>query len=236
MTALLIAHRGLSADYPENTRLAFNKAWQCGCDGIELDIQITKDQQVVVHHDASTLRTTQQSYLISAANWTDIAELNAGQNQRIPLLVAVIAEVPKGKLVQIEVKEDIEQLAPVIDLLMRLRSDIKLQIISFDCDKLIDIQAQIRGLAHMACLLVYNVEKPAIPDPIAFAKKYGLAGLDVDYRLATDELINDMKKQQLKIGTWTVNDTNTAKVLISRGVDMIASDIADKIMRPLRRS
>ena len=47
----VIAHRGYSGKYPENTMLAFEKAVEAGCDEIELDVHITKDGQVVVCHD-----------------------------------------------------------------------------------------------------------------------------------------------------------------------------------------
>lgn len=50
---LIFAHRGFSALYPENTMLAFQKAAETGADGIELDVQLTKDLEVVVIHDES---------------------------------------------------------------------------------------------------------------------------------------------------------------------------------------
>lgn len=54
----IVAHRGLSAEYPENTMLSFSKAVETGCDGIELDVQLTKDGQIVVIHDETVDRTT----------------------------------------------------------------------------------------------------------------------------------------------------------------------------------
>ena len=54
---LNIAHRGYSAKYPENTLLAFQKALDAKCQGIELDIQLTKDGQVVIFHDLELGRT-----------------------------------------------------------------------------------------------------------------------------------------------------------------------------------
>ena len=52
------AHRGFSGKYPENTMLAFRKALEAGADGIELDVQLTKDGEPVVIHDEKTDRTT----------------------------------------------------------------------------------------------------------------------------------------------------------------------------------
>ena len=55
---LIYAHRGYSAKYPENTMLAFQKAEEVGADGIELDVQLTKDGEIVVIHDEKVNRTT----------------------------------------------------------------------------------------------------------------------------------------------------------------------------------
>ena len=52
------AHRGFSGKYPENTMLAFRKALECGADGIEMDVQLTKDGELVVIHDERVDRTT----------------------------------------------------------------------------------------------------------------------------------------------------------------------------------
>ena len=55
---LNFGHRGFSGNYPENTLLAFSKAIEAGCDGIELDVHLTKDGEVVVIHDETVDRTT----------------------------------------------------------------------------------------------------------------------------------------------------------------------------------
>ncbi len=52
------AHRGFSGKYPENTMLAFEKAVEAGADGIELDVQLTKDGEIVIIHDETIDRTT----------------------------------------------------------------------------------------------------------------------------------------------------------------------------------
>ena len=54
----VFAHRGFSGKYPENTMLAFKKAAEVGCYGIELDVQLTKDDEIVIMHDETIDRTT----------------------------------------------------------------------------------------------------------------------------------------------------------------------------------
>ena len=55
---LNFAHRGFKSKYPENTMLAFVKAYEEGADGIEFDVHLTKDNEIVIMHDENTLRTT----------------------------------------------------------------------------------------------------------------------------------------------------------------------------------
>ena len=57
----VMAHRGYSGKYPENTMLAFQKAVEVGCDGIELDVQLTRDGVLVIIHDERIDRTTDRS-------------------------------------------------------------------------------------------------------------------------------------------------------------------------------
>ena len=71
------AHRGFSGQYPENTMLAFKKAWEAGADGIELDVQMTKDGQVVVIHDEKVDRTTNGSGNVRDLTLAELRKLDA---------------------------------------------------------------------------------------------------------------------------------------------------------------
>lgn len=230
-----IAHRGLSVAFPENTHAAFDAAWGADCDGIELDIQVTKDAKVIVFHDADTQRVTGQNHVIAESNWQDLQTLNVVSSQQpmisnesIPLLSDVVAKMPPGKIIQIEIKQQIDNMTAVIAELSRLRHDIEVQIISFDTDKLLQIR---RELPHLSCYLVMDAENqhPNIEQCIDFAVKRGLRGLDCHYPLATPELVHQAHINDLAVATWTVNDSNVAQSLIERGVRYIASDIADEL-------
>ena len=62
----VFGHRGFSGEYPENTMLAFQKAVEAGCEGIELDVQLTKDLVPVIMHDEKVDRTTDgNGYIIT---------------------------------------------------------------------------------------------------------------------------------------------------------------------------
>lgn len=235
MTTKIIAHRGLSGRFPENTHIAFNAAWAAGCDGIELDIQVTKDTHVIVIHDPDTARTTGEKLVIKDTLWSDLQHLDTGQGgkggsdkfcEHIPLLSDVIARMPTGKIIQIEIKQQIDNMAAVISELSEIREDITVQIISFDADKLLRVRQQ---LPHLDCFLIIDEHSTAINNPVDFATLHGLRGLDIHHTMITNELSEHMQNNHLQIACWTVNDTNTAKQLIQKGVQFIAGDYADSL-------
>lgn len=230
-----IAHRGLSGRFPENTHAAFRAAWETDCDGIELDIQVTKDGKVVVIHDPDTLRTAGKKYIIANTNYADLMHLNVavggkegnGQlDECIPLLHDVITEMPSGKLIQIEIKHQIGNMDAVITELSTLRSDIDVQIISFDPKKLLHVR---EVLPQLNTFLVMDKALPAIDDRIVFAVENGLAGLDMDYEMADADYVQSVLEEGLQVAHWTVNDVSMAHKLIAQGAQFIASDFADTL-------
>lgn len=86
---LCIAHRGASFDYPENTLLAYRRAIEAGVDYIELDVQVTRDGELIVMHDETLDRTTNGMGFIHATPLAQIRELDAGRGERVPLLSEV---------------------------------------------------------------------------------------------------------------------------------------------------
>ena len=77
----VIAHRGWSGKYPENTMLAFRSAVDAGCDGIELDVHLSRDGEVMIIHDEKLLRTTGLSGLVSDFTRAELERMNAGKTK-----------------------------------------------------------------------------------------------------------------------------------------------------------
>lgn len=120
---LVIAHRGSRGTHPENTLPAFQEALQVKADGIELDVHLTKDQELVVIHDETVDRTTNGYGEIQELTLTEIKELDAGswfsekfKGTTIPTLqeVLMLLETEKFKgLLNIEIKTDKIQYAGI---------------------------------------------------------------------------------------------------------------------------
>lgn len=234
-----IAHRGLSGRFPENTHIAFNAAWAAGCDGIELDIQVSKDGKVIVIHDPDTARTAGEKHLIKDSNWADLQHLDVGQGgkggsnrfcEKIPLLSDVVGRMPTEKIIQIEIKHQIENMDAVIaelSALSALREDIYPQVISFDPDKIRQVK---QALPHLVCFLVMDKRYPDITDRVGFAVDNTLDGLDMDYQMATPEFVREVLDAGLQVAHWTVNNNEDAKRLIAQGASFIAGDFADELL------
>lgn len=150
MGQLLIGHRGASADAPENTLSAFNLAWQRGADGVEGDFCLSADGHIVCIHDKDTERVAGVKHVVKETTLDELRKLEVGswkdekwRGEKIPTLKEVLATVPQGKKIFIELKIGPEIVKP----LQRVLSDSRLRdeqiiIISFDdqtiaaCEKL----------------------------------------------------------------------------------------------------
>ncbi|MBB06738.1 MAG: glycerophosphodiester phosphodiesterase, partial [Roseibacillus sp.] len=107
----IVAHRGASGEAPENTLPAFNLAWKQKADAIEGDFHLTKDGKIVCFHDLNTRKLTGRNLTLSKTTYPELKGLDAGAwknkkfaGTRIPLLEDVLATVPPGKKIYIEIK------------------------------------------------------------------------------------------------------------------------------------
>jgi glycerophosphoryl diester phosphodiesterase len=100
----VIAHRGASADAPENTLAAFQLALEYGADGIELDVMLSLDGQLVVIHDDTVNRTTDGSGRVRDMTLEELQAFNAGNGQKIPSLSEVFDLFGGKFLINIELK------------------------------------------------------------------------------------------------------------------------------------
>ena len=109
----IMGHRGVRALYPENTMLSFRKAVEYGLDGIETDVHLTTDGQLVLHHDEMLERTTNGTGNIETYSYADLRKLDAGikfnekyAGQYIPRLEELLELVQDTKMVlNVEMKD-----------------------------------------------------------------------------------------------------------------------------------
>jgi glycerophosphoryl diester phosphodiesterase len=104
-TALIIGHRGASADAPENTLAAFHLAREQGAEGIELDVQLSADGWPMVMHDNDVARTTNGQGKVSGLKLADLKGLAVAGGQQIPTLAEVFEQLGPDFLYNVELKD-----------------------------------------------------------------------------------------------------------------------------------
>ena len=102
----VLGHRGYRAKYPENTLLAFGKAFEVGADGIECDVQKCRDGHYIIIHDDKIDSVSKESGKVAQMSLPDLKKVDIGDGQRIPELEEFLKFLPKDKFINIELKEE----------------------------------------------------------------------------------------------------------------------------------
>ena len=232
---LWISHRGESYDAPENTMRAFRLAWERDTDGIELDIRLTADGQVVCIHDAETGRIGDKNLVIAETDYNDLLTVDLGEEERIPLLSQVFAEAPDDKIIYIEIKTGTEILSPLQELINNSSVPAEmLKIIDFENANLIECK---KILPHIEAYLLSSVyidedNENLAPLPkklLQMKKQSGVDGFDLGAcESITKEYLTALRQndKNMKIAVWTINDIPKAQQFVKLGVDAITSDRA----------
>jgi glycerophosphoryl diester phosphodiesterase len=234
--AEIIAHRGASADAPENTLAAFHLAWEQKADAIELDVYATRDGKIAVIHDPNTKRTTGLNRKVDAQTMDELRKLDAGawkadrwKGERIPSLDEVLAVMPAGKRVFVEIKcgpEILPELARVVAASPCKPNQVA--IIGFGHETMKQAKALLPE--HEVSWVVKPEKnsagrKPSVEELIQKARDAGLDGLDLDQSFPIDAAFaSKVREAKLKLYVWTVDSPKTAKALVAAGVDGITTN------------
>ncbi len=224
------AHRGASADAPENTLAAFALALSGDADGIELDAQRAASGEAVVIHDESLARTTGHPALVTQTPWARIRALDAGawkadrfRGERVPLLAEVLEAFPR--LVNVELKcdrpDDGGLTAEVVRVIRTARAEDRVLLSSFNPICLL----QARRIApRIARALLFEKQqrwklRAAFAAPIV-----GACALHPEHVLATPERVSRWLARGYSVGCWTVDDPEAAARLYASGVGGIITN------------
>jgi glycerophosphoryl diester phosphodiesterase len=220
---LRIGHRGARAYAPENTLLSFKKAIEIGVDAIELDVRKTKDNQIVVIHDADVKRTTDGEGLVSELTLKEIKSFSAGEGEKIPTLQEALVFLDKKVKVFVELKETgIEE--AVLFVVHELGLEKNIVIVSFLEESL----RRVRDLdKDIETGLIYAKHK----NPIKAALELKSNFLFALYRFTHTTNVAKAHESGLKIIVWTINKPEEVEEYVKKGVDGVASDKPDILMR-----
>jgi glycerophosphoryl diester phosphodiesterase len=229
-----IAHRGASGSFPENTRLAFQKAIEARADMIELDCQLSQDGHVVVFHDEKLARITKAPGSVGQTSLAQLKQLDMGgwlnrsfRGERIQTLEEVVALINGSCRLCIDIKQFSGSPAGIELKLLFIFSHFdyldRVIFSSFDYRCL----GRVRELAPQVRVgLIYG--KGVTEDPIAVADCLGAASIHVQKELASREFLQRAWYAGLDVFVWTVNDVSAMERFASLGVQGIFSDFPER--------
>jgi glycerophosphoryl diester phosphodiesterase len=248
---IVVAHRGASAQAPENTMEAFRLGVEAGADAIELDVHLTADGQLAVIHDETLDRTTDRTGPVAGLTMDDIREADAGatfartddsgypfagRGMRVPTLPEVLDWLPDGIGLVVEIKARAAADAVVEALRAHpVRDDGRLAVISFD-EAAIE---RVHELDHRTKTGYLLVPTQPIPPALVWATEHGHAGVhpwDGDLGADPGPILELARAYGREVGCYVVNDPDRMRFLASAGLWGFVTDVPDVAREALGRT
>lgn len=244
----IIGHRGSSYLAPENTLSAFKLGWQENTT-CELDVQGTLDGRLAVIHDDSTQRTTGINFKVADHSLGELQKLDAGvfkggrwKGEKIPSLEEVIAAMPAGKRLLIEIKTGpgaVPELARVI------RASGKAKQILIHSFYPLACAAARKAFPRIPVYLLIKSQRNlltrawlyTVDEAILLSREIGLEGIGANNTaLVNAAAVQKVHANGLKLNIWTVDRVNEAKKLMAMGVDGIITNRPGWLRAQLRQA
>lgn len=229
-TFKLIAHRGASAEAPENTLVAMHQAVEIGVDFIEFDVRLTRDGIPVIFHDASLARTTtsRKALHICDLNFEQIRELDAGSwfdpkfsGEKIPTLEEVLQAKFKPSRLMIEIKSSYQPASKITEKTLEVIEKTKFNPDSFVIGSmsLSIIEELQRQAPH---LNIIGIAEKAQNIAIFLERNINLMALW--YKLLDPSLIEFLHKRNVEVWSFTIDDPKVASSLQACSIDGIITN------------
>ena len=239
----VVAHRGISGTFPENTLAAFTCACETpGIDMIELDVRLTKDDQVLVLHDRTLQRTSTGNGAARGYSVDEIKEFDAGSwfdpsfaEERIPTLHEVLALVDKRRWINIELKSDFffpekhELLEHKVLQTVREHGYQDHVLYSSFNHRMVAAMKRLDPRARTGVLYSFYRDYGRMPSKLA--RRVGAEVFVCAKHELTRRMVDDARQSGLAVYVYTLNSTAAIGKMIEMGVDGILSDIADDIVK-----
>ncbi len=238
---MIWAHRGASGDAPENTMAAFELAVEQGAHGIELDVHLSRDGQVVVAHDERVDRVSDGTGAIAAMTLEQLRALNFSKvipgfrETKIPTLLEVFRRMADTNLwVNVELKTNIEAYPGIEEKCIRLARETgmekRLLFSSFNHHSLLRIK---RIDPSIPCGILYD---NIMVRPWEYAKVLGFEALHPHYfELRVPGEVEESRVAGIRINTWTVNEESDLREVAARGPHGIITNYPRRALEVIGR-
>lgn len=223
----VIAHRGAKGYVSENTIPAFERALEMGVHGVELDVHLSSDGEIMVFHDAHTDRLTGVPGTVKDLSLAQLRRLKVDLHHTVPTLAEVLEAIDRKCLVNIELKAGAAA-KPVADLLARYVAEKSwpyelFLVSSFDWPAL----QQLRNINAEIPLGVLT--ETDLDLAIGFAKSIRAETLHPYFHLLNEETVAKINAENLPIYAWTVNMPEDIARIKSLDVSGIITDYPDRV-------
>ncbi len=229
MPCIIEAHRGDSANAPENTLAAFQRAIGLGAAWIELDVHPSLDGELMVIHDDTVDRTTNGSGAVGQMPAAALASLDAGAwfappfaGERIPRLVEVLElVVPTQTRLNVEIKASppglpVDVPHQIVDLFRHFGLERQCVVSSFDLAALLRVRAR---APEIPLALIGNG-----PEILPLACRHRLPWVHANHQTLNRALVDQAHHHGLRVNTWTVDDPATLPTWNGMGVDKLCTN------------
>jgi glycerophosphoryl diester phosphodiesterase len=239
---LTFAHRGASATAPENTLAAFELAVEHGADGIEFDIQLTRDGVPIICHDFSVDKTTDHQGKVSDFALSEIKEMDAGAwfgpefaGERIPTLDELIDAVGHRLLLNLELKTAAVKangLEEAVAVIIR-QSDLYDRIIVSSFNPLA-LRRLHRLDPRIDLGLLYALNMPHYLRNAWARHLIDCQAMHPHYEMVDERYMRWAREHGYRVNVWTVDDPDVMHRLIALGVDVVITNTPAVLRNILR--
>lgn len=228
----VFAHRGFSSKYPDNTMPAFNASVDLGVDGIEIDIQFTANNKIVISHDERLDDTTGVKGFIFSSTYDELLKLNFANSHpdfphtKIPLL-SELFDILKSTniLLNIELKNSVIPYdgleKAVINMAKRYNMTDRIILSSFNHNSMVKAK---EICSDVQTALLYT---GVLHDAIGYTKKCKADAIHPLFWTVKEDLLMDCMKNNIIVRPWTVDIPEYMEKMIAAGVDSIITNYPD---------
>ena len=229
----ILGHRGAAGTLPENTLLAFAKSLEFGADGLEFDVQLSRDGEVVICHDERVDRTSDGIGWLKDFTLKELKQLNFGGafrlNTPIPTLEELL-DMIKGRpvILNVEIKTGLMEYPGIVNKVTGLLEKYKLTeqsiISSFEHKTIAEV---IRNHPGFATGLLYDC---GLIEPWLYAQQIGARYLHPHYAFVTPELVRESHARGINVHTWTVDESWAMERAAESKVDMVITNYPERFI------
>ncbi|MEP6947132.1 MAG: glycerophosphodiester phosphodiesterase family protein [Acidobacteriota bacterium] len=240
---LIIGHRGASAHAPENTLAAFQMAIAAGADGIEFDVQLSRDGVPMVIHDATLERTGGRPEAVADLTADELASVDAGswfgpkfRGERIPTLSEVLELCRGMRRIYIELKVNVPDFAPLAAAVCdTIRSSPDLPQMIVKSFRLGAIPLVRQSLPEVQTAALFE---PTILDylrrrkfMLALAREFGAHQISIHHSLITRKLTRLADEVQMPVTVWTTDNPKWVRRAQARGIAALITNDPKRLLR-----